>query len=345
MVKKVMRTLVCPLGGSSSRFPPDFRPKWKNNIFGRMMITQAVQGCHLDCFDNIVFVVNKKQVKFVERIERECPGCKVVVVDDTRSAPEAVYKGLKCHRVDSGGLLIRDCDSLFDLPRFVNWDRNWVAVNDIHNVELVNARNKSYVKIDSNNTIGNIAEKHVISNLFNVGAYYFKNINDFNCYYNKLCARSGLYVSDIIYQMLLDKHLFFSEIVTGYVDLGTWDDLLRYYMFCRNNKSIVVDVDKTIFVKNVNDDYGHVKPVNKMVSYLKKMQDEGFYIVLFTSRNMNSFNNNLGWINKHTVPVLVDTLHRFDVPFDELFMGKPWTGRGGFILDDKNKNIGEVLKG
>lgn len=339
-----MRTMICPLGGSSSRFPPDFRPKWKNQIFGRMMITQAIQGCNPSCFDNIVFVVNKKQTRFVERLERENPGCRIVVADDTKSAPEAVYRGLKCHKIESGSLLIRDCDSVFNLPQFVNWDRNWIAVNDIHNIGLVNARNKSYVKIDSNNTVGNIAEKHVISNLFNVGGYYFKNVEDFNCYYNKLKDRKGLYVSDIIYQMLLDKHLFFSELVTDYVDLGTWDDLLRYYMFCRNSKSIVVDVDETIFVKSPDDDYSHVKPVNKMVGYLKKMQGEGYYIILFTSRNMNSFNNNLGWINKFTVPVLVDTLHRFDVPFDELFMGKPWQGKNGFILDDKHRPIDEVLK-
>lgn len=339
-----MKTLVCPLGGSSTRFPPGFRPKWINQVFGNMMITQAIKGCYPNDFDNIVFIVNEKQNCYKNILLKENPNSIVVVVENTISAPEAVYLGLNKLGINNGGLLIRDCDSIFNLPKKINWSRNWIAVNDIHNIDLVNARNKSYVKIDKNNTVGNIAEKHIISNLFNVGGYFFKDIKHFNKYYKLFEGRTGLFVSDIIYKMLLDKHLFFSELVDSYVDLGTWDDLLRFYIKCRSDKTIVVDVDDTIFVKDPIDSYQDVVPKKKMVNYLQRKQKEGCYIVLFSSRNMNSFNNNIGWINKYTIPILVETLKRYNIPFDELFMGKPWTGHNGFILDDKMKCIKKVLQ-
>jgi len=327
--------MVCPIGGPSGRFPPDFRPKWINSVYGKAMITRAITGCDPDGFDRVLFILNQDQVKFNDILRKENPNVSILVEADTRSAPEAVFRGLKNSGIEEGGVLIRDCDSMFRLPSGISWDRNFIAVNDLHDVELLNARNKSYVSIDSNNTIGNIHEKKVISSLFNVGAYYFKSIEEFNKYYLRLEGRSGLYVSDVIYSMLSDKQLFFAEKVSDYTDLGTWDDLLRFRRDCRCRNSIIVDVDDTICSKDVDDVYSDCKPNLRLIGYLRRMQDEGCYIVLYTSRNMNSFHNNLGWINRYTVPNLVRYIELHGIPCDELFVGKPWTGKNGFILDDK----------
>ena len=72
-----------------------------------------------------------------------------------------------------------------------------------------------------------------------------------------------------------------------------------------------------------------------MIEQVRRYAAEGFRIVIMTSRNMRSFNNSVGRINAETLPVAIAWLRRFDVPFDEIHVGKPWCGAGGFYVDDK----------
>ena len=58
---------------------------------------------------------------------------------------------------------------------------------------------------------------------------------------------------------------------------------------------------------------------------------------------MNTFNNNLGLINANTFPELYEWLIANEIPFDELFMGKPWCGYEGFYVDDRAIRPSELL--
>ena len=40
-------------------------------------------------------------------------------------------------------------------------------------------------------------------------------------------------------------------------------------------------------------------------------------------------------LNAETLPVIVEWLKRNAVPFDEIHVGKPWCGAGGFYIDDR----------
>jgi capsule biosynthesis phosphatase len=42
-------------------------------------------------------------------------------------------------------------------------------------------------------------------------------------------------------------------------------------------------------------------------------------------------------------PVILAWLARHDVPFDELYVGKPWCGTEGFYVDDKAVRPSEFL--
>ena len=57
-----MRTLLVPMAGRSSRFP-DLRPKWQltHPMTNRFMVTEAILGLNLDCFDNIYFICLQEQ--------------------------------------------------------------------------------------------------------------------------------------------------------------------------------------------------------------------------------------------------------------------------------------------
>lgn len=118
------------------------------------------------------------------------------------------------------------------------------------------------------------------------------------------------------------------------------------------NKRIVLDIDGTIAQISELKDYKNSKLNFKIVDRIKEFKNLGFTIILYTSRNMNTYNNNLGKINANTAPLLIEWLHKNDVPYDEIYYGKPWCGNDGFYVDDKairpdefiNKSYDEIIE-
>jgi len=100
-------------------------------------------------------------------------------------------------------------------------------------------------------------------------------------------------------------------------------------------KRLVVDLDDTITI-TVNGDYQHSQPIQPTIDKLKEYKKAGFEIVIYSSRNMRTYEGNVGKINIHTLPNIVDWLNSHDVPYDEIIVGKPWCGFDGFYIDDKS---------
>ena len=99
---------------------------------------------------------------------------------------------------------------------------------------------------------------------------------------------------------------------------------------------MVVDVDGTLAIGHESGkDYGFEKPSSSMVSKLQELRAEGYWIILFTSRNVRKYDGNLGQIIKNTAPVLINWLEKHCIPYDELHFGKPWCGHDGFYIDDR----------
>ena len=109
-----------------------------------------------------------------------------------------------------------------------------------------------------------------------------------------------------------------------------------------NSPSLIFDIDNTICTTE-NGDYANSVPNPSIVELIRLRKDEGFYIVLFTSRNMRSYDCSIGKINKFTVPVLVDWLSKHEIPYDELIVGKPWPGPEGYYIDDRSIRPSEFL--
>ncbi len=99
-------------------------------------------------------------------------------------------------------------------------------------------------------------------------------------------------------------------------------------------KRLIFDIDDTL-CNTQNSDYTNAKPILAMVEKLREYHSQGFTIVLNTSRNMRTYSGNVGEINKNTLPIIIDWLARHDVPYDEIYVGKPWCGFEGFYIDDK----------
>lgn len=113
-------------------------------------------------------------------------------------------------------------------------------------------------------------------------------------------------------------------------------------MKSKSMKKLVVDIDNTICVTE-SGKYNESSVKHDVVKKLNLYKDNGFEIILFTSRNMRTYKNNIGKINLYTIPVLVNWLNKNDIPCDELYVGKPWCGHDGFYIDDKSLRPDEFL--
>lgn len=97
-----------------------------------------------------------------------------------------------------------------------------------------------------------------------------------------------------------------------------------------------MDVDGTICpIRHPDQSYSDLQPYADIVDLMRDYKAKGFYLILFSARNMNTFDGNVGRINAVTGKQMMEWLDRHDIPYDELHLGKPWPGRGGFYVDDK----------
>ncbi len=98
---------------------------------------------------------------------------------------------------------------------------------------------------------------------------------------------------------------------------------------------IVIDLDQTLTLGCEAGDYANAKPNLDVVATLKSYREKGFEVIIATARNMRTHDGNIGKINAFTLPVIMEWLQAHDIPFDEVHVGKPWCGKGGFYVDDK----------
>lgn len=108
-------------------------------------------------------------------------------------------------------------------------------------------------------------------------------------------------------------------------------------------KKLIIDLDDTIS-KTDNGDYINSKPIIPILNQIRKYKKKGFEIVIFSSRNMRTYENNIGKINIYTLPNIIQWLNKNEIPFDEVIVGKPWCGFEGFYIDDKTIRPSEFVE-
>jgi capsule biosynthesis phosphatase len=100
-------------------------------------------------------------------------------------------------------------------------------------------------------------------------------------------------------------------------------------------KRIIMDLDDTISVTR-DGNYAASEPDRAVIEKMRTYKKLGFVIVINSSRNMRTYDRNIGLINANTLPKIIDWLIKHDVPYDEVYIGKPWCGFEGFYVDDKS---------
>lgn len=100
-------------------------------------------------------------------------------------------------------------------------------------------------------------------------------------------------------------------------------------------KKIIIDLDGTLTIDDPSLPYEKKSPQEAVVEKLRFYQNLGYSIVIHSARNMRTYDGNVGRINVHTLPKILDWLTLHSVPFDEVIVGKPWCGSEGFYVDDR----------
>lgn len=108
-------------------------------------------------------------------------------------------------------------------------------------------------------------------------------------------------------------------------------------------KRLIFDLDDTISF-TVDGNYKKSIPNAPLISKMLDYKKLGFEIVISTSRNVRTYNGCLGKINANTLPVIIEWLNFHNIPYDEIYLAKPWCGTEGFYIDDKAIRPDEFVK-
>lgn len=314
--------------GKSTRFP-NLRPKWLlTHPFGGFMGTEALRGLNLSTFSDVFFVAPKgyeDQYKFVDGFISEVKtfidaNIHIVLLETaTSSQPETVYRCIKEKNIN-GMIVVKDSDNYFSAD--LSSDENFVCSFDLHQGNEFNARNKSYIEIDNNQFISNIVEKKIISSTFSVGGYGFKSAETFCTYFEKVYSLDNeIFMSNIIFEMLLDKHKFIGIATKDYEDWGTLDEWNKYK---RTFKTFFVDMDGVLVTNTSPKTFpftGTGNPLIKNISRLRQLYDTGrVKIIIVTARPESIRSQTENELNSH------------NIPYDYLLMNLPHSQR--VIIND-----------
>lgn len=283
--------LILPVAGSSSRYP-GLRPKWLlTHPNGNLMFHEAITGLELDEVDEIILVCRQdhyEQFEVEQVLKRQFAispikvPYRIIQVEPTKSQPETVYMAIKNGNIE-GPIYIKDSDNYFVDKVKVG---NKVASMNLSQLSYVDAANKSYVELDPQGQIINIVEKHVISNTFCVGGYSFLDARQFSKTFENLENSSSLYVSHLIFKLLMDGVPFENSNVPKFLDWGT---LKEWNRFRKEYATLFIDIDGCI-VKNSGQFFspvwGETAGIPENVDYINQLFDSGkTHIVLSTSRS------------------------------------------------------------
>lgn len=223
-------TLIIPAAADKPEYENDLPYIFSLNSEGIVICLKSIMGLDLKQFDNIYFTILKKHndrfaIADLLNLQFHRLGinnARVVILDEpTIDQAETLHKTITQENV-TGSIFIKDADSYFS-TEITHTDS--VAIYPIEELDTLAPKDKSYVSVDDMFYITNIIEKSVIGHHISAGGYYIERATDFINYYNRLRQHGKLYISHIIYAMLLDKKSFRPMMVENYKDWGTKQDL------------------------------------------------------------------------------------------------------------------------
>lgn len=230
--------IVIPMAGKGSRFADvgyTF-PKPLIEVNGKPMIQVVVENLNIDA--NYIFIVRdehyeKYNLQYL--LNLIAPDCTIVIESGELSG--AAYTTLLAQEyIDNDKPLL-----LANSDQFIEWNSNdfmykMESENYDGSILTFEATHPkwSFVKVDENDFVTEVAEKKPISNIANVGVYYWNRGSDYVKYAKQMIEKNiklnnEFYVAPVYNEAILDDYKIKNYRIEKMWGIGTPEDL-KYYL-------------------------------------------------------------------------------------------------------------------
>lgn len=258
--------IIIPLAGKGERFVKEGYsvPKPMIPIFHKTMLEHVIDHLSIQQNQHQIFILYRSDLDkfdFKNYYQEKYPNIHFIQVPETKGAAETLYIGIdqmkkqKLHYDEK--TLVIDCDTFYT--------KDIISIFDQMNHNLVFCTKKenekpiySYIKMNEENIIQQIAEKVKISDYANTGAYAFQKMDELQkyCKYvldHQITFNNEPYTSCVISEMIKDNHIFQGYELNDsdvYV-VGTPKQLKDYqedtYAFLFDLDGTIVNTDETYY--------------------------------------------------------------------------------------------------
>ena len=220
----MMMTLIVPIAADHSDYVKKLPQPFRFDDEGTMFCVKAITGLPMEEIKDIYFVIlrdHEERFMLSEQLamqfrKHNLKNAHVTILDHhTSSQAETVACAIRMNGI-KGIVFVKDADCYFSTDEIL--PQNGVAIYALENLPIVDPQHKSYVAVDDMFYVTNIIEKRVVSHFFSAGGYCFEDADEFCDYFDRLKDYSPLYLSHIIYAMLLDKRIFRPIEIDNYQD-------------------------------------------------------------------------------------------------------------------------------
>lgn len=274
-----MKTLIIPCCGLAMiANQPNYLAKHPN---GRFLLQECVDDVRILAPDRLVIPVLREHdntyssAKFIQSILKDAqPTPEVVILKERTGGPaETVYHTIQAADIE-GGIIIHDADVKLriDAPP----PADFVVGIDLMQcgAELLNIRNKAFLKINEDNIILDVIEKQIVSNHAAFGMYSFSKASDFVDAYTELTDVNyqidKLYVSNIIAYLIGVQNKVFHYIQAN--SFEDWDDQHNWQRLKNRFGTLFVNAD-------------HLFP--KYLDQLSLLVERGAQLIFYSSCHLS----------------------------------------------------------
>ena len=338
--------ILIPLGGTGERFKQNGykKPKALVNLFGKPILYYLLDNLNLTNVDLVCIPYNNEYsiYNFEDKLQNDYSNINfkfIKLEKNTEGAAETINIALKSIHFLDMPILCLDGDNFYsvDIVNLWNGKNKIVTFEDVCENPIY-----SYLSIENDKVI-DIVEKIKVSNYACTGAYGFESYKKLLFYTqlvldNKIKQKGEYYTSCVIKEMIKDNNAFESILINAnnYHCLGTPIQVKQFYnnyprTSCLSGKDsikkqrICFDLDNTLVsYPKVIGDYTTVKPIQKNIDFLKYLKTFGHTIIIYTARRMKTHGGNLGKTLCDIGKITFDTLDNFNIPYDEIYFGKPY---------------------
>ena len=252
-----MKTLIIPCAGNEKIYgiPLILNHHPKD---GMILAEKLLSGIFPETYDRIIFTVTQEtdnSFNVSETVRSVIPRAEVIALPEKTSGPaDTVYKTI-LHANINGEIAIKDSSNMIILDSPAQG--NMIAGLDLMHYDnaIENLRRKSFITLNEQDDVLDIAEKRLRSDIISVGLYCFRNAEDFTSAFERLSDQdygiTSLYASHIISYLIGHRNfVFHCRKVSFFEDWSSsWQKLRSNFnpiIESKNIRVIMTDLDGTL---------------------------------------------------------------------------------------------------